>query len=115
DHRRSRRRWFGGRRAHDFGGRDVQQLFQRDPPVNDRRKNRDQQKQDEASPRPKTNFFHARYFFIQATIATMRPITLKTDIRPAGIIFQVLKNFGTNCPAKRSETTKAVASPAARC
>ena len=45
----------------------------------------------------------------------MRPITLRIDIRPAGIILPVRKNFGTNCAARTSETINAVVSPIARC
>src|SRR5205085_1347678 len=55
------------------------------------------------------------YFFNHATTATMRPITLKIDIKPAGITLAVRTNFGTNCTASKSETTNAVARPINRC
>ena len=53
------------------------------------------------------------YFFIQATIAVMIPITLKIDIIPAGIALPVCKNLGTNCTARRREITNAVTNPTA--
>src|SRR5690348_8441506 len=52
------------------------------------------------------------YFFSQATIATTSPITLKIDIRPAGMTFPVRINFGTNWAASKSEMIKAVTNPA---
>src|SRR5438105_10912691 len=54
------------------------------------------------------------YFFNQATTTTTIPITLKIDIKPAGITLPVRINFGTNCAASKSETTNAVASPTKR-
>src|SRR5436190_9341155 len=38
--------------------------------------------------------FATDYFFNQATTATTIPITLRIDIRPAGIIFPVRISFG---------------------
>ena len=54
------------------------------------------------------------YFFVQATIAMMMPITLKIDIMPAGIAFPVRINLGMNWPARSSATIKPVAKPATR-
>ena len=43
------------------------------------------EKKREAAQGPQTKSGHACYFFTQATIATMTPITLKADINPAGM------------------------------
>ena len=58
--------------------------------------------------------FATDYFFSQATIASTIPITLKTDIRPAGITPLVRINFGTNCAASKSETISPITNPADR-
>src|SRR4030095_5328553 len=60
-------------------------------------------------------FFPRDYFFIQAIIAAMIPIALKSDIIPAGMILPVRRNLGMNCPARRREMMNAVVSPTARC
>ena len=52
------------------------------------------------------------YFFVQATMAMMMPITLKIDIMPAGIVFPVRINLGTNWPARSSDTIRPTAKPA---
>src|SRR5438128_12587988 len=55
--------------------------------------------------------FRTSYFLSQAAIATIIPIALRTDINPAGITLKVRKNFGINCAASRSETTRATIDP----
>ena len=51
------------------------------------------------------------YFFNQATIATMTPSALNSDIIPAGIGFPVEINLGINCPASAIEMNSASPSP----
>src|SRR5262245_66515185 len=60
-------------------------------------------------------FFPRDYFFTQATIAAMSPITHRIDIIPAGMTLPVRTNFGTNCAASKSEIMKAVANQIERC
>ncbi len=53
------------------------------------------------------------YFFNQATIATMTPSALNSDIIPAGIGFPEEMNFGINCPANAIDISSASPSPTA--
>jgi len=48
-------------------------------------------------------------------MTTMIPITLRSDIIPAGMTLPVRKSLGMNCAASKSEIMSAVANPTMRC
>ncbi len=110
DHRRLRRlgrgrRFFGNHDLDRFvrrGGLRPVPSLERNPAQDDRRQRGQEQKEREPAQRPQTKSGHASgYFLIQATIATMTPITLRTDINPAGMACPVFMNAGTNRPGQR--------------
>ena len=72
--------------------------LERDPAQSDRGKGCEEQEERNPAQCAEAKLSHApaRYFFIQARIPRMIPITLRTDIIPAGIALPVWMNFGTN-------------------
>src|SRR5947207_2273088 len=88
--------------------------FERNPSQDNRRQRGQEQEERETAQRPQTKSYHAfRYFFIQATITMMTPITLRTDINPAGMRWPVLMKAGMKRPASAIEITPARARPSA--